>query len=89
MNVVINVDSKIVVMESCTHNYLCIYVNLCQKFKIIRSLRKFVCRYLIVCSIKPVNIFLIGQILHNSQQNIDFKNFVIRYCSLGRKFCVQ
>ena len=76
MDVVIKFILKLlfkIVVESCTHDYLCIYVNLCQNFKIIGSLRKFVHRYLIVCSIKPVNIFKISQILCNSQQNIDFK----------------
>ena len=37
MDVVININSENVV-ESCIHNCLCIYVNLCQNFKIIRSL---------------------------------------------------
>ena len=34
---------------------------------------KFICRYLIVHSIKPVHIFKIDQILCDSEQNIDFK----------------
>ena len=71
MDIVINIDSEIV-LGSCTHNYLCIYVNLCQNFKIIGLLRKCVHRYLIVHSINPVNI-VIGQILCDSQQNIDFR----------------
>ena len=48
------------VVESWIHNYLCIYVNLCQNFKVIGLHRKFVHRHLIVHSIKPVNIFSIG-----------------------------
>ena len=67
MDVVISID----IMESCIHNYLCIDVNLCQNFKIIGSLRKFVCRYLIAHSIKPVTVFKINQILCDSQQNIN------------------
>ena len=60
MDVVINIDPKIVKnVEFYIHNYLCIFVNLCQNFKIIRSLRKFVHRYLIVHPTKPVNIFKI------------------------------
>ena len=53
MDVVISID----IAESCIHNYLGIYVNLSQNFKIIGLLRKFICRYLIVCSIKPMNVF--------------------------------
>ena len=52
-----NVDISIDITESCIHNYLCIYVNLCQNFKIIRFLRKFICKYLIVHSIKPCEYF--------------------------------
>ena len=44
-----------------------------QNFKIIRLLRKFICRYLIVQSIQPVNIFKISQELYNLEQNLDFK----------------
>ena len=33
MDIVINIDNEIVV-ESCIHNHLCIYVNLCQNFEI-------------------------------------------------------
>ena len=69
MDVVISID----IAEYSIHNYLCIYVSLCQNFKIIRLLRKFVHRYLIVYSIKPVNIFKIDQILYDSEKNIDFK----------------
>ena len=60
-------------MESCIHNYLYIYVHLYQNFKIIGPLRKFIHKYLIVCSTQPVNIFKISQELCNSQQNIDFE----------------
>ena len=63
MNVVIIID----IVESCIHNYLDIYVNLCQHFKIIGSLRKFICRYLIVPSLKPVNIFKISHTLFRAK----------------------
>ena len=53
MNVVVSFD----IAKFCIHNYLCICVNLCKHLKNIRSLRKFVHRYLIVHSITPVNIF--------------------------------
>ena len=69
MNVFVSID----IAESCIHNYLCINVNLCQHFKIIGFLRKFICRYLNIHSIKPVNIFKINKILCDSEQNIDFK----------------
>ena len=55
MDVVISISINIA--ESCMYNYLCIYVNLHQNFKIIGLLRKFVHIYLIVHSVKPVNIF--------------------------------
>ena len=69
MDVVASID----IAESCIHNYLCIYVNLCQNLKIIGLLINFIFGYLIVHCIKPVNIFKIIQILCNLEQNIDLK----------------
>ena len=69
MNVVISIDT----VDSCIHNNLCIYVNLCQILKSLDHLENFVCIYLTVHSMKPINIFKIDQILCDSEQNIDFK----------------